>query len=272
MTRFFTECSSRKLSKIAIVLVILTFLVLAIVYNSTTKKVAEDFLEWIGDHPIEGALAFIAAYIITTVLFVPGTILTIGAGYIYAQVQGVAIGVLIATVVVFIGAFCGATLSFLIGRYVFGDLVEKWTAEYQQFSIVQKVIEAEGLKVSFLLRLSPLLPYNLLNYAFGLTTVSLRDYCLALFGMLPGTIAYTFIGSSVSSIQNIASASKDNGGTGLLVFIIVGTVLAVGGMIYVGILAKREINKISDRLDEGDEENKGDLVSYQQPIAESPEQ
>jgi len=101
---------------------------------------------------------------------------------------------------------------------------------------------SEGLKVTFLLRLTPLIPFNVFNYVMGLTKVTLLSFNLASFGMLPGTIVYVFIGTTVANIKDVASGDYGNG-TITLVFLIVGTVFACAGIIYISIVVKKYLDK-----------------------------
>src|SRR5579862_7550647 len=138
-----------------------------------------------------GAIApvvFIALYIIGAVLFIPGSILTIGAGVVFGLVRG--------AILVSIGATIGAIAAFLIGRYFAREWVRGQLEGNPRFAAIDKAVGREGWKIVLLTRLSPVFPFNLLNYAFGLTRVRLRDYVLASWtGTLPGTILYVYVGS-----------------------------------------------------------------------------
>lgn len=145
-------------------------------------------LDWIGSLGPAGPILFIAVYAAAVVLFVPGSILTVGAGALF--------GVGIGSACVSIASTIGATGAFLIGRY----LARNWVAEKIQrqakFAAIDQAVANEGWKIVGLTRLSPVFPFTLLNYAFGLTRVSLRDYILASWiGMMPGTVLYVYLGS-----------------------------------------------------------------------------
>jgi uncharacterized membrane protein YdjX (TVP38/TMEM64 family) len=148
-------------------------------------------------------VAFIAIYIAACVLFLPGSILTIGAGVIFGVVRG--------TVYVSIAATLGATAAFLVGRYFARDWVARKIEGNPKFKAIDEAVGREGWKIVLLTRLSPVFPFNLLNYAYGLTRVKLRDYVLASWaGMIPGTILYVYIGS-ISG--DLARAGTGGGGT-----------------------------------------------------------
>ena len=144
-------------------------------------------LDWVNGLGPVGPIAFIAIYIIATVAFIPGSILTLGAGAIFGIVQG--------SICVFIGAMLGLTIAFLIGRYLARDWVAKKIEGNATFTAIDNAIAKEGYKLMFLIRLSPGFPFNLLNYIMALTKISLTDYIIGATGILPGTIMYVYFGS-----------------------------------------------------------------------------
>ncbi|MFM6064543.1 MAG: TVP38/TMEM64 family protein, partial [Microcystis panniformis] len=156
-------------------------------------------LTWVDSLGAIGAIAFIIIYILATVAFFPGSILTLGAGVVFGLVLG--------SFYVFIGATIGATAAFLVGRY----LARGWVAEKIQgnnkFQAIDEAVGKEGLKIVLLTRLSPIFPFNLLNYAYGITGVSLKDYLLGCAGMIPGTIMYVYIGSLAGSLATIGTSA-----------------------------------------------------------------
>src|ERR1700730_4562345 len=145
-------------------------------------------LDWIRGLGPLAPVAFIAIYIVACVAFLPGSILTIGAGVIFGVVRG--------TIYVSIAATLGATAAFLVGRYFARDFVARKLEGNAKFKAIDEAVGREGWKIVLLTRLSPVFPFNLLNYAYGLTRVALRDYVFASWaGMIPGTILYVYIGS-----------------------------------------------------------------------------
>src|ERR1700684_3881654 len=158
-------------------------------------------LEWISSLGAIAPLVFIAAYIAACVLFVPGSIMTIGAGVLFVVVRG--------TIFVSIGATIGATAAFLIGRYFARAWVAAKLTGNPTFNAIDAAVGREGWKIVGLTRLSPIFPFNLLNYAYGVTGVRLRDYVLATWaGTLPGTVMYVYIGSLAGSIATIGSTPR----------------------------------------------------------------
>ncbi|HEX4667728.1 MAG TPA: TVP38/TMEM64 family protein [Chthoniobacterales bacterium] len=148
----------------------------------------KSFTNWIRDLGFAGACLFIAVYAVAAVLFLPGAIFTIAAGLIYGIVGGTAGAI--------IGATLGASLAFLIGRYLLRRRIEKLARENQKFGAIDEAVGEQGWKIVALLRLSPLIPFNLSNYFYGITAISFWPYLLAsFFGMLPGTLLYAYLGA-----------------------------------------------------------------------------
>ena len=145
-------------------------------------------LAWLGKLGPWGPALFIAIYVLAAVLFVPGSVLTLGAGALF--------GLWLGSVCVSAGATLGATCAFLVGRYLARDIVARKIEGNEKFAAIDKAVAQEGWKIVFLTRLSPVFPFTLLNYAFGLTRVKLGHYVLASWiGMMPGTVMYVYLGS-----------------------------------------------------------------------------
>ncbi len=142
-------------------------------------------------------IAYILLYNLATLLFIPGSIMTIKGGCLFGLVWG--------CVYVLIGSMLGATAAFLVGRYLSRDWVSQRLGDYPKFKALDQAVRQEGWKIVLLTRLSPLFPFNLLNYAFGVTQVSLRDYVLGSLGMFPASVAYVCIGSLATDLTMGAS-------------------------------------------------------------------
>ncbi len=145
-------------------------------------------LDWVAQLGPWGAVIFIAIYVVATVLFVPGSVLTLGAGVLFGMVRG--------SLYVSIAATLGATCAFLLGRYLARDAIARKIEGNARFTAIDRAVAKEGWKIILLTRLSPAFPFTLLNYAFGLTQVKLGHYVLASWiGMMPGTVMYVYLGS-----------------------------------------------------------------------------
>ncbi|WP_228019933.1 TVP38/TMEM64 family protein [Sphaerospermopsis sp. LEGE 08334] len=202
------------------------------------QAILKDALQWIDSLGTVGAIAFIAIYIMATVAFLPGSILTLGAGVLFDVFWG--------SVYVFIGATLGATAAFLIGRYLARNWVIKKIADNKKFAAIDKAVGREGLKIVLLTRLSPIFPFNLLNYAFGVTAVSLKDYFLGCVGMIPGTIMYVYIGSLAGNLALIGTENQPTNSTLTWMIRIVGFIATVAVTIYVTKIAKKALEIIDN--------------------------
>jgi uncharacterized membrane protein YdjX (TVP38/TMEM64 family) len=134
-----------------------------------------------------GPAVFIVGYALATVAFAPGAILTLAAGSLFGLVRG--------SLIVFVAATLGASLAFLAARHLVRHAIERRVAGNPRFAAIDEAIAREGRRIVLLLRLSPVFPFNLLNYALGLTRVRFADYLVASVGMIPGTLLYVYLGA-----------------------------------------------------------------------------
>ena len=201
-----------------------------------TQAYLSRFLAWVQRIGPWGAVLLGAAYIPAALLFIPGSLLTLGAGF--------ALGVGLGTVAVSIGSTLGASAAFLAGRTLARGFIEAKISHNPRFRAIDQAVKHEGFKIVLLTRLSPVFPFNLLNYVFGLTPVSLRDYFLASWiGMLPGTVMYVYLGSAAKNLADLA-AGKVKGGTGQQALFGVGLLATVAATVAVTRVAKRALNVV----------------------------
>lgn len=188
-------------------------------------------LDWVGQLGPWGAIIFIAIYVVATVLFIPGSVLTLGAGAVF--------GVMWGSVYVSIGSTLGATAAFLVGRYLARDTIARRIEGNERFAAIDKAVASEGWKIVGLTRLSPVFPFTLLNYAFGLTRVKLGHYVLASWiGMMPGTVMYVYLGSLAK-----AATGERMRTTGEWVLYGVGLLATVVVTVFVTRIAKQALAK-----------------------------
>jgi uncharacterized membrane protein YdjX (TVP38/TMEM64 family) len=140
-----------------------------------------------------------------------GAIFGIGSGVIY----------------VFIGASVGSGLAFLVSRYLARSLVERRLHEQPKFAAIDRAVAEQGRKIVFLLRLTPVVPFNFINYALGLTRVRFADYMLASFGMLPGTLLYVYSGKIAGDVATLAGNPSVAKGAGYYALLALGLVATV---------------------------------------------
>jgi uncharacterized membrane protein YdjX (TVP38/TMEM64 family) len=195
-------------------------------------------LEWIESLGSIGSLAFIGIYIIATIAFLPAFVLTLGAGVIF--------GLWLGSLYVFIGATLGSIAAFLVGRYLARNWVAKKIAGNDKFRAIDRAVGKEGLKIVLLTRLSPAFPFNLLNYAFGVTGVSVQDYVIGSIGMIPGTIMFVYIGSLAGSLALIGTDAQPTNLALQWTIRIIGFVATVAVTVYITRLAKQALSESVD--------------------------
>jgi uncharacterized membrane protein YdjX (TVP38/TMEM64 family) len=205
------------LGRIAVAVVVIAALIVAVRLLPTDEwlQALQSYVKGLG---AVGWIVYALVYALCCVLFVPASLLTLGAGVIFGLVEG--------TIVVVVGATAGAVASFLLARTVMRSKVETMTAGNPKFRALDKAIGREGAKIVFLIRLSPLFPFTYINYGFGLTGVRTLPYALATFvGIIPGTFAFVYIGSLLATAAGDATATQKIIRVAGLVVTIVVTVL-----------------------------------------------
>ncbi|HJO39618.1 MAG: TVP38/TMEM64 family protein [Vicinamibacterales bacterium] len=178
-----------------------------------------DFVAWVEGLGVWGPVAFVAGYAAATVAFIPGSLLTLTAGAIFGLARG--------TALVLLGATIGAAAAFLVSRYFARSAIEGRVARHPRFAAIDRAVGAKGFEIVLLLRLSPIFPFNLLNYALGLTRVGFRDYVLASVGMLPGSLLYTYYGKLAGDVAILAGGQPVERGPGYYVILILGLAATV---------------------------------------------
>lgn len=192
-------------------------------------------LSWISGLGAWGAVVFVLLYILACVLFLPGWVLTVGAGVVFGVVMG--------TILVSAGATLGATAAFLVGRYGARDWVAGKLEGRPEFKRIDEAVGREGWKIVLLTRLSPIFPFNLLNYAFGLTKVSLRDFVWASWlGMLPGSLLYVYIGSLAGDLATLGAGGRERTPAEWAIYG-VGLLATVAVTVYVTRVARRALKE-----------------------------
>lgn len=213
--------------RIAIVLIVLG--IVAVLVTKSGIDVSDSTQRFVETLQAQGNLGLVwlaLSYIPASVFFFPAALLTLAGGFTFGFGK--------TLVAVSLGSTVGATSAFLAGRTLFRELVEHKVAGDIRFRLLDAAVAEQGFKIVMLTRLSPVLPFNLLNYAFGLTKVRLRDFVLASWiGMFPGTVLYVSIGSAAKSFSDILAGRSEGGvaqkllfGVGLLATLVVTVLMA----------------------------------------------
>lgn len=180
-----------------------------------------------------GAVLFVAGYVVATVAFVPGSLLTLAAGAVFGLGPGVAL--------VLLGATLGASAAFMVARYLARGRIERLLSGDARFAAIDRAVEREGRRLVFLLRLSPVFPFNLLNYALGLSRVRFGDYLAGSVGMLPGTLLYVYYGKLAGDVAALAGGVAPARGSGYYIVLGVGLLATVAVTVLVTRTARRAL-------------------------------
>ncbi|HXU44635.1 MAG TPA: TVP38/TMEM64 family protein [Thermoanaerobaculia bacterium] len=228
---------------IALIVVALAVVAALVLAGKQLGGAVLSFAAWVQSLGVWGPVVFILGYAVATVAFAPAFLLTLAAGAIFGLVKGV--------IVTFIGATLGASLAFLVARYVARRAIEKKIAGNAKFAAIDRAVAREGLKIVSLLRLSPVFPFNLLNYALGLTKVRFLDYLIACLAMIPATILYVYYGAAAGSLAEVASGQAGGKGAAHWITLGVGIAATVAVTTFITRLASKALRQELERPEEG---------------------
>jgi uncharacterized membrane protein YdjX (TVP38/TMEM64 family) len=195
------------------------------------------FAEWVKSLGVWGPVAFIAGYVVATVLFIPGSLLTLAGGAIFGLTKGV--------MIVFLAAVLGSSAAFLVSRYVARSSIERRLAGNARFAAIDRAVGVQGRKIVFLLRLSPVFPFTLLNYGLGLTNVRFVDYVIASIGMLPGTLLYVYYGKVIGDVAALAGGTAMEKGPADYAILILGLAATIVVTTIVTRIARRALGDVT---------------------------
>lgn len=224
---------SSKLKYLGIIVIIAALTVSTRFINF--QDILTSALNWIDNLGPAAAIVFMLIYMVATVLFFPASILTLGAGVIF--------GVGFGSLYVFIAASIGASLAFLVGRYIARGWVEKKIEGNPRFKAIDQAVAEDGLKIVLLTRLSPVFPFNLLNYAYGLTKVTFKDYVIGTLGILPGTIMFVYVGSLAKNLATLGAEDMSTPSGIQWTIRIIGFLATVAVTVYVTKIARKALNQ-----------------------------
>tara|TARA_Y100000591_G_scaffold148569_1_gene127646 strand:- start:24 stop:629 length:606 start_codon:yes stop_codon:yes gene_type:complete len=165
-----------------------------------------------------GIVTFAFFYVISVLLILPASWLSLLAGFLYGPYFG--------SIVVFLSAFIGASISFFLAKEYFVKKIETIISRFPKTKLLEKIINKGGLKLIILTRLSPLFPFSILNYFYGLNKVSYKDFSIGLLFIIPGTYLYCALGSLSNNLDEIKNL-KLNGNTTTTIISIISTFLIV---------------------------------------------
>src|SRR5437762_2194108 len=224
------------IGRLVLLIVIVIALFLAMKFLPVQQWLG-NFNDWVGQMGAIGIFIFIGVYAVATVLLAPGAILTIGAGFAFGLWKGF--------LAVSAGSTLGAALAFLVARFIARDRVEAIAKGNEKFRNIDNAIGQQGAKLVFLLRLSPVIPFNLSNYLYGLTGVKFWPYVLASWlGMMPGTLLYVYIGTAgKAAVSAAAGGEAMKHGWQYWTFMSVGLAATIVVTIWVTKIARHAVRK-----------------------------
>lgn len=211
----------------------LLLLCTAAVVAVLAKYGLQSSLAWIAARRELASLPFVLFYAFAAVVLLPDSLLTIAAGVIFGLTRGL--------VLVSIGSMCGAAAAFFLGRTLARDWVRVRSERWPKFHALDRAIARHGFWVVFLTRLSPVIPYGLLNYTYSVTGVRARDYLLASWvGMLPASLLYVYAGTAAASLSEVISGHAPVGWQGSVVLWVglAATIVVIGLLTH---FARREL-------------------------------
>ncbi|CAI7742534.1 unnamed protein product [Closterium sp. NIES-54] len=193
-----TAMAGISLKRVFYTILVIGFVVVGLVAINV-EQLLKSFLLWLkNDVGVWGPVIMALAYIPLNILALPGAILTLGGGYVF--------GLLVGFVADSLGSTAGATAAFLVGKTIGRSYVSAKLKEYPQFQPVAHAISKSGFKIVLLLRLVPILPFNVMNYVLSVTPISLSSYVLASWiGMMPITFTFVYLGTTIKDISEIGS-------------------------------------------------------------------
>ena len=193
------------------------------------------FAAWVESLGAWGPAAFILGYGLAAVVMAPAFLLTVTAGAVWGMT---------AIVYVMLGATFGAVLAFFTSRYFVRRFVEEYVRRHPKLAAIDRAVEIEGFRLVFLLRLSPIVSYVLLNYVLGISRVRFRDYFAGSIGMLPTATAYVYVGKVIGDIASVAGGAALARGPLWYGAVIGGLVVTIVASVLVARAASRQVSGV----------------------------
>mmetsp|Transcript_5696 Transcript_5696/g.7005 ORF Transcript_5696/g.7005 Transcript_5696/m.7005 type:complete len:451 (+) Transcript_5696:87-1439(+) len=226
-------------------------------------KSLEYFFTWMEHHPNKGMAAYLIIYPFHMLLFLPGTPLVMGAGYIFKIRFGWVWGVSLCSIITLFGSLIGSIMCFLLGRYCMRGMVRRWSKKYPMFDPIDSAVSDNSFKIMSMLYLTPVIPLGPLSYIMGTTSMPLMSFAKAKVAALPLTVLYVYLGAATGTLvaaseesENGDLKSKKGGVTELKVdpkLIFFGILCSIGSIALISIKMKKELQKILDQKRKDDE-------------------
>jgi uncharacterized membrane protein YdjX (TVP38/TMEM64 family) len=216
-------------------LAVVAALIIAVLFGRQASTLLLPFAEWVRSLGVWGPLAYIGGYTIAAVFLLPAFLLTVAAGALW----GFTFGLLYAMA----GATVGASCAFLAGRHLVRRFVENYVNQHPTLAAIDRAVEAEGARLVLLVRMSPAVPYVLLNYVLGISRLPFRDHLIGLIGMTPIAAMYVYAGKVAGDLALLASGAAAPKGTAYYVLLSVGLIATVVATVMVTRAAKKALHR-----------------------------
>ena len=216
-------------------IIALVILVALLAFGREAPRLVPSFAEWVRSLGVLGPVAYIAGYTVAALFLLPAFLLTIAAGTLWGFAAGVVYAML--------GAAAGASCAFLAGRYVVRRFVEEYVTRHPTLAAIDKAVESEGARLVFLVRLSPAVPFVLLNYVLGISRLPFRDFLIGLAGMTPTAAMYVYAGKVAGDVALLASGAAPPKGTSYYILLATGLVATIVATVMVTRAAKRALRQ-----------------------------
>jgi uncharacterized membrane protein YdjX (TVP38/TMEM64 family) len=222
--------------RLRILLIIIAVLLLALWGGQRLAPILLGFVADVHSYGAVAPLAFVLVYAVAVVAFIPGSILTVAGGAVFGLAHGIAYALA--------GGMLGSLTAFLLGRHVARRVVARRLEAMPRFAAIDRAVCAQGRRIVFLLRLSPFAPFNFLNYALGLTTLSVGDFLIASLGMIPSTVVYSYAGKLAGEALAIAGQSRVPRDASYYAALIAGLVATIAATTVVTRAARRALRDV----------------------------
>lgn len=193
-------CTSSRISVSIVLFIIVSTCIIDVASTRYCFHAFEAAAMWLQNAGPVALLVFAALYAVVVVSFLPSMVLTVTGGYVFSQTYGT-FGIVLSALASLLGGSIGAVVALLLGRYVLQGVAERLVSKFKILNALDDVLSEHGFEVVALLRMSPLVPYNVFNYIMGATRVKLRPFFFGSIGMVPGTVLWTVFGSMIHSIK-----------------------------------------------------------------------
>jgi len=235
----FSKGQNHRLATKVILLMIVVILMIIIGIHINIPSWLSNLVEWIENYGWWGIILFILLHLIGSIIAIPAFVMAFAGGFIFGLGRGI--------IIVSISSTMGATAAFLVARYLVRDWIIRIMEKHPRYKIIDEAIAREGWQIIGLIRLSPIIPYNILHFVFGITSVKLLHYIIASWiGMLPMTFMYVYAGSLASSLTQVGESKYLIYSSESWIFYILGFLITLTATIYVSAVVRRALKKKLD--------------------------